>query len=160
MTNEKLSHLSEEGSARMVDVGEKAVTRRTATATAIVKVGPKIARLIKENGGVSKGNVLETAKLAGIMGGKKTADLIPMCHPIAIDKIGVECVLTKDSIEITTNAVCHGRTGIEMEAMCSASLAALTIYDMVKSLSKGVEITSVRLLEKTGGKSGDWRRDA
>jgi len=154
-----LSHLDRGGSPRMVDVSGKPVTSRTATAEAWVTVGPKTARALRASGGLAKGNVLETARLAGVLAAKRTAELIPLCHPLVIDAIEVEAALVGSLVRIVARVACQGRTGVEMEAMTAASVAALTVYDMVKSADKGVQIGPVRLLEKTGGKSGQWRRE-
>jgi len=150
------SHLSQEGHARMVDVGAKAVSARYAKAEAVVCLGEEIARLLRETGGVSKGNVLDTARVAGIMAAKRTAEIIPMCHPLGLDVVEMEFQLTGEKVVISAEARCQGRTGVEMEAMTAASVAALTIYDMCKSAGKGIVIECVRLLEKSGGKSGHW----
>ena len=155
----ELSHLSPDDRARMVDVGGKPVTYRRAVAEAWVTVGESIASLLREKGAVAKGNVLETARLAGIMGAKRTASLIPMCHPITVDAIEVEATLVDARVHIVATARAEARTGVEMEAMTAATVAALTVYDMVKSAAKGVEIGPVRLLEKEGGKSGHWQRE-
>jgi len=154
----KLSHVSDDGQASMVDVGRKDPTRRTATAEAWVDLGPEIAAMLRTSGAVAKGNVLETARVAGIMAAKRTPDLIPMCHPLALDVVEIDAELAGDRVRLVARAVCHGKTGVEMEAMTAASLAALTVYDMVKSAGKGVVIGPIRLLEKSGGKSGHWRR--
>jgi len=155
----KLHHLSEDDKARMVDVGGKSVSRRRAVAEAWVDVGEVVAALLREKGAVAKGNVLETARMAAIMAAKETATLIPMCHPIPIDAIDIEATLTGDRVRIVTSVTAEARTGVEMEAMTAAAVAALTVYDMVKSAGKGVTIGPVRLLEKEGGKSGHWRRE-
>ncbi len=141
----------------MVNVGNKAVTAREARAEAVVRVGAKIARLIAGQGGLAKGGVVETARIAGMMAAKRTADLIPMCHPVPIDHIRISIVVSRSDLVITTEVGCHGVTGVEMEALTAAAVAALTVYDMCKSADKGIEIRSVRLLEKKGGKSGHWR---
>jgi len=154
----RLSHISSNGQARMVDVSEKTTTSRSARAEVWVRLGPEIAALVAESGGVSKGNVLETARIAGIMAAKRTAELIPMCHPLVIDLVEVVAELVEDQLRIESHVACNGRTGVEMEAMTAASVAALTAYDMVKSAGKGVEIGPLRLLEKSGGKSGSWTR--
>ncbi|MBI5688423.1 MAG: cyclic pyranopterin monophosphate synthase MoaC [Verrucomicrobia bacterium] len=156
----KLSHLAPDGRARMVNVAAKRATFRTARAEAWVNVGAAIAARLRSTGGVAKGNVLETARLAGIMAAKRTAELIPMCHPLALDAVEVDAALVADRVRVESHVVCEGKTGVEMEALTAATVAALTIYDMVKSAGKGVEIGPVRLLEKTGGKSGDWRRES
>lgn len=142
----------------MVDVSAKAPTRRVAVAEAWVEVGPAIARQLRRSGAVAKGNVLETARLAGILGAKRTPNLIPMCHPLAIESIEVEARLVANRVRITAGVACEGKTGVEMEAMTAAAIAALTVYDMVKSAGKGVKIGPIRLLEKSGGKSGRWVR--
>ncbi|MCY2931731.1 MAG: cyclic pyranopterin monophosphate synthase MoaC [Planctomycetota bacterium] len=155
----RLSHVAPGGAARMVDVSEKAPTARRATAEAWVNVGAAVARALRRAGGVSKGNVLETARLAGILAAKRTGELIPLCHPLPLDDIDVEIALAGVRVRIVARASCQGKTGVEMEAMTAAAVAALTVYDMVKSAGKGVEIGPVRLLEKTGGKSGRWARE-
>ena len=155
-----LSHISPDGKARMVDVSAKDETDRSAEAEAWVDVGARIAEALRGTGGVDKGNVLETARLAGIMAAKRTAELIPMCHPVALDIVEVDTDLVGDRVHIVSRAACRARTGVEMEAMVAASVAALTVYDMVKSAGKGVTIGPVRLLAKRGGKSGPWNREA
>ena len=152
-------HISKDGPARMVNVSEKTATRRAAVAEARVKVGTKVAAALAEEGGLAKGNVLETARLAGIMAAKKTAELIPMCHPLVLDSAEVEAELRKDNVYIRSEIISEGKTGVEMEAMTAAAVAALTVYDMCKSADKGIEVVSVRLLEKSGGKSGHWVRE-
>ncbi|MBW2260581.1 MAG: cyclic pyranopterin monophosphate synthase MoaC [Deltaproteobacteria bacterium] len=154
----KLTHLDADGRARMVDVGEKPETRRLARAEAVVSVGAAIASMISEKGGVAKGDVLGTARLAGIQGAKRVSDLVPLAHPIILDWIDVDARVEAGRVVITTSVACTGRTGVEMEAMTAAAAAALTVYDMVKAASKSVTIDRVRLLEKSGGKSGAWRR--
>lgn len=152
------SHVAPEGRPRMVDVSAKSASARSATAEAWINLGPEIAEKLRRTGGVAKGNVLDTARLAGILGAKKTPDLIPMCHPLPLDGIEVEAQLVDDRVRIVAAVRCEGKTGVEMEAMTAAAVAALTVYDMVKSAGKGVEIGPVRLLEKSGGKSGQWKR--
>jgi len=152
-----LTHLDASGRARMVDVGGKDPTRRTARAEARVKVGPVIADQLARTGAVAKGDVAGTAHIAGIMAAKRTHELVPMCHPLVLEHAGVDVVLEGDVVVITAEAVCTGTTGVEMEAMTAASVAALTVYDMCKSAGKGIVIEAVRLLEKTGGRSGTWR---
>ena len=154
----KLSHVSDDGKASMVDVGGKEPTRRTAVAEAWVNVGAEIAKLLRTTGSVAKGNVLETARVAGILAAKRTPELIPMCHPLGLDVVEIDAELIGDRVRLVAKAVCHGKTGVEMEAMTAVSVASLTVYDMVKSAGKGVEIASIRLLEKSGGKSGHWLR--
>ena len=158
MRKSGLSHVGPRG-ARMVDVSRKAVTERTARAEAQVVVGPVIAALLRKTGGVAKGNVVETARIAGIMAAKRTADLVPMCHPLTLDHVEVRVELRGVRMRIESAVRCRERTGAEMEALTAAAVAALTIYDMCKSAGKGIEIRSVRLLEKSGGKSGRWRRE-
>lgn len=152
-------HISKDGSARMVNVSEKTATRRAAVAEASVKVGTRVAAALAEEGGLAKGNVMETARLAGIMAAKKTAELIPMCHPLVLDSVEVEAELRKDNVYIRSEVISEGKTGVEMEAITAATVAALTVYDMCKSADKGIEVVSVRLLEKSGGKSGHWVRE-
>ena len=154
------THFDAEGRARMVDVGETAPTRRTAAAGARVLVSRETFALIRD-GGVKKGDVLSTAQLAGIMGAKRTAELIPLCHPVAVD--GIDMALTLDEarccVDIRAEVSCDGRTGVEMEALTAVSAAALTVYDMCKAVQRDMVITDVRLLEKTGGVHGDFRRE-
>ena len=152
------SHLSDDQAARMVDVSGNAPTRREATAEAWVTLGSEIAERLRQQGAVAKGNVLETARLAGIQAAKRTAELIPLCHPLPLDVVDITATLEDDRAHLVARAVSQGRTGVEMEAMTAAAVAALTVYDMVKSAGKGVEIGPVRLLEKQGGKSGHWTR--
>jgi cyclic pyranopterin phosphate synthase len=154
----ELPHLSPAGRARMVSVAGKPVSARTSRAEAWVKVGASVAKLLRQSGGVAKGNVLETARLAGILAAKRTSELIPMCHPLPLDHVDVQAELKGERVRIEANVAVEGRTGVEMEALTAAAVAALTVYDMVKSAGKGIEIGPVRLLEKTGGKSGHWRR--
>jgi cyclic pyranopterin phosphate synthase len=151
----KLTHVSDAGSPSMVDVGGKDETERTAEARCFVDVGPEAASAIRE-GKAAKGGVLATAELAGIMGAKKTAELIPLCHPLLLDHVAVRCELTGERVEIRTSVRCRGRTGVEMEAMTAAAVAALTVYDMLKAVSKGIVIGEIRLLRKTGGRHGTW----
>jgi cyclic pyranopterin phosphate synthase len=151
------SHVGPDGAARMVDVGGKAESVRSATAEAVVDVGATVAEMLAATGAVAKGNVVETARIAGILAAKRTAELIPMCHPLAIDAVDVRCRLDGPAVVIHADVRCTGKTGVEMEAMTAATVAALTVYDMCKSASKGIVIRHVRLLEKTGGKSGTWR---
>ena len=144
----------------MVDVGEKPVSRRRAVARAIVRMDPGTAAAVQA-GDAPKGDVLGTARIAGIQAAKRTGELIPLCHPLPVDHVGVDLAINaaQGTVTITAEASITARTGVEMEAMTAASVAALTVYDMVKGLDKGVEITAVHLLEKTGGRSGAWRRD-
>jgi cyclic pyranopterin phosphate synthase len=154
----ELTHLDAEGRARMVDVGEKAPTARRAVARAIVRLSPLAAAAVRDGDG-PKGDVIGTARLAGIGAAKRTGELIPLCHPLALDFVGVEISLSDDAATIVAEARATGRTGVEMEALTAASVAALTIYDMVKGLERNVTIERIELLEKTGGRSGSWRRD-
>ncbi len=151
------THFNEQGRARMVDVSEKAPTLRTATAAGTVKMLPSTADVIR-TGGVPKGDVLAVAQVAGIMAAKRTSDVIPMCHPLALTGVDVRFALGADRVDIEATVRCKGETGVEMEALHAVSAAALTIYDMCKALQKDMEITDVRLLEKKGGKSGDYHR--
>ena len=153
------THFNDEGRAKMVDVGEKPVTVRTAVAAARVLVNEETFRLIK-TGGIKKGDVLTVAQVAGVMGAKRTPDLIPMCHPILIDGINLSLHLdeARRSVEIEATVSCAGRTGVEMEALTAASTAALTVYDMCKAVQKDMVITDLRLLRKSGGVHGDYER--
>ncbi len=151
------SHLSARGQPRMVDVGAKPVSERTARARAVVRLGPKTARTLKKTGALAKGNVIETARIAGIMAAKRTASLIPMCHPLPLDFVSVDTSWHGHSLHIETTARCTSRTGVEMETLVAASVAALTVYDMCKSADKGMVISDIRLLEKSGGKSDHWK---
>ena len=144
----------------MVDVSGKASNLRTATAEALVRVGAEVARQLGENGATAKGNVMEVARLAGIMAAKRTDQLIPLCHSIPVDHVSVDATLEGETIRIEAVAKTSAKTGVEMEALTAASVAALTVYDMCKAAGKGIVIEHVRLLEKTGGKSGEWRRDS
>ena len=141
----------------MVDVSNKDVTERTATAHGFVAMRPEVIQALPRN---PKGDPLEVARIAGISAAKKTADLIPLCHPLPLTHVGLEFRMGAQGIEITATAATAGRTGVEMEAMTAASVAALTIYDMTKALDKGIEIREIYLVEKTGGKSGSYRRPA
>ena len=151
----KLSHYDSAGSPRMVDVSEKQLTRREARAHAFVKIAPKVLRKLPEN---PKGNPLEIARIAGIAAAKRTSELIPLCHPLMLSHVNVEVVVEKKGVRIVASAATTAQTGVEMEALTAAAVAALTVYDMVKALDKSIEIQDLYLLEKTGGKSGDYRR--
>jgi cyclic pyranopterin phosphate synthase len=151
----KLSHYDEIGSARMVDVSDKAGTKRTARAHAFVRIRPRVLSELPRN---PKGNPLEVARFAGICAAKKTSELIPMCHPLMLSHVDVETSVETRGVRIVSTVTTTGQTGVEMEALTAASVAALTVYDMTKALDKGIEIQDVYLLEKTGGKSGDFRR--
>lgn len=143
-----LTHVDETGAARMVDVSGKPDVVRTATAAGRIMLGPETLRLIRENQ-IAKGDVLATARIAGIMAAKRTADIIPLCHPIPIDQVSVELTLTDEGVEIEASARCVGRTGIEMEALTAVSAAALTVYDMCKAVDRSMRIDRIHLLEKT-----------
>jgi cyclic pyranopterin phosphate synthase len=151
----KLSHYDAKGRARMVDVSAKPDTKRTATAQAFVKIRPAVLKKLPQN---PKGDPLEVARFAGIAAAKRTADLIPMCHPLMLSHIGVDAAVEKQGVRITAKAATTGPTGVEMEALTAAAVAALTVYDMTKALDKSIAIQDVHLVEKTGGKSGDYRR--
>jgi cyclic pyranopterin phosphate synthase len=151
----KLSHYSKSGEARMVDVSAKSATKRTARAHAFVKMKPAVVRALRKN---PKGDPLEVARIAGIQGAKRTSELIPMCHPLPLSHASVEITVEKAGIRIITTASTTSETGVEMEALTAAATAALTVYDMTKALDKSIEIQDLYLLEKTGGKSGDYRR--
>ena len=154
------THFNEQGRAKMVDVGEKPLSRRTAVAAGRVLVNAETFALIR-SGGMKKGDVLTVAQIAGVMGAKRTPDLIPMCHPILMD--GIDLALSLDegrcSVEITATVSCDGRTGVEMEALTAVSAAALTVYDMCKAVQKDMVITDLRLVKKTGGVHGDFVRE-
>jgi cyclic pyranopterin monophosphate synthase len=158
--SERLTHLDEHGDARMVDVGGKPVTERRAVARATVRMSPETAATVAA-GDAPKGDVLGTARIAGVMAAKKTGELIPLCHPIGLDHVDVDASIDAAAglVTLTATASVTARTGVEMEAMTAASVAALTVYDMVKGVERGVAIEQVVLLEKTGGRSGVWRRD-
>lgn len=152
----KLSHLDEQGNARMVDIGAKQPTARIAVATGRIRMSPQALAAIRE-GDVPKGDVLAAARIAGIMAAKKTGELIPLCHPLALDAVTVDFAFEDEALRVTASASLTGKTGVEMEAMTAASIALLTIYDMAKAIDKGMIIEQIRLLSKSGGKSGDWR---
>ena len=154
------THFNDQGRAKMVDVGEKPVTVRTAVAAGRVLVNEHTFELIK-TGGMKKGDVLTVAQVAGVMGAKRTPDIIPMCHPILIDGINLELSLDEErlSVEIKATVSCDGRTGVEMEALTAVSTAALTVYDMCKAVQKDIVISDVRLVSKTGGVHGDYTRE-
>jgi cyclic pyranopterin phosphate synthase len=157
MKNTKLTHVDPSGNPTMVNVSDKSVTKRTAKAQAIVELGPDIMNLIRENELMTKkGPVFQTAILAGIMGAKKTPELIPLCHPLGLEDCQVMIEPGKDAVVITSTATLSAKTGVEMEALTAASIAALTIYDMCKALSHTIVIKEIKLLEKTGGKK-DFR---
>jgi cyclic pyranopterin phosphate synthase len=153
----KLSHYGKGGEVRMVDVSAKRVTTRTAVAHAFVRMTPGVVRAVRRLKN-PKGNPLEVARIAGIAAAKRTAEWIPLCHPLSLTHIAVTPRLCKDGVEIHSRVTATAQTGVEMEALVAATCAALTVYDMCKALDKGIEIADVHLLEKTGGKSGDYRR--
>jgi cyclic pyranopterin phosphate synthase len=152
-----LTHIDETGSARMVDVGDKRVTDRRAVARAVVRMSPETAAAVAR-GDAPKGDVGGTARLAGIQAAKRTSELIPLCHPLSLSFVDVRIEVLDDRVKIETEARTSGQTGVEMEALTAASVAALTVYDMVKGIERGVEIAEVVLLEKSGGRH-DWRRE-
>ena len=152
-----LTHVDESGAARMVDVTAKQVTAREATAAGRVLVSPEVVALLRGSG-VPKGDAIAVARIAGIMGAKRTPDLVPLCHPIALHGVTVDVEVADDAVEITATARTADRTGVEMEALTSVAVAGLTVIDMVKAVDKAAVITDVRVETKTGGKSGDWAR--
>jgi cyclic pyranopterin phosphate synthase len=156
----ELSHLDDRGRARMVDVAGKPETERVARAAACVVMAPETLAVIRD-GRAAKGDVVATARLAGIMAAKRTHELIPLCHPLALTFAGVEIEADEalPGVRVTTEMRLVGRTGVEMEALVAAAVAALTVYDMCKAIDRGIEVTGVRLLEKWGGASGHWRRE-
>ncbi|KNB50275.1 cyclic pyranopterin monophosphate synthase MoaC [Streptomyces caatingaensis] len=153
----RLTHLDDAGAARMVDVSGKDVTARTARASGRVLVSPRVVELLRGEG-LPKGDALATARIAGIMGAKRTPEIIPLCHPLPLTGVTVDLAVADDAVEITATVRTTGRTGVEMEALTAVSSAALTVVDMVKAVDKAAVITDVRVEEKTGGASGDWRR--
>ena len=153
----KLSHVDREGKARMVDIGAKAVTRREAAASAFIKLSPQTLRLVKANK-IAKGDVLNTARLAGIQAAKRAHELIPLAHPIPLENVAVELVVMKTGIKVRCRVAAEAKTGAEMEALTGAALTALTVYDMVKAVERSAEVVRLRLDFKCGGKSGVFRR--
>lgn len=153
---QKLSHYDEAGQASMVDVGSKQPTRRTATASAFIELSPAVLAALPQN---PKGDPLEVARFAGIQAAKRTSELIPMCHPLQLTHVDVQAKLEDAGVRITATAATVGATGVEMEALTAASVAALTVYDMTKALDKSIVIRSIQLESKTGGKSGDYARE-
>jgi cyclic pyranopterin phosphate synthase len=151
-----LSHLRQDGSAQMVDVSEKAETTREATATATVNTTAEVMGLLA-SGGLPKGDALAVARVAGIMAAKKTPDLIPLCHPLPLSKVTVDFELGAGSVSILATVKTRGVTGVEMEALTAASVAALSVYDMIKAVDKHAVLTDIKVLAKSGGKSGDWK---
>ncbi len=156
----RLTHFDESGNARMVDVGAKAATERSATARGSVLMQPETIALIQQ-GGVKKGDVLSVAQLAGIMGAKRTPDLIPLCHPLALTSVKVELSIdaARNAVDIAATCTLTGQTGVEMEALTAVAVAALTVYDMVKAVDRGMRITEIRLTRKSGGKSGTYEAE-
>ena len=156
----RLSHLNDQGEAHMVDVSEKAVTSRTAVAEGFVAMAPETLALI-ETGAAKKGDVLATARIAGIMAAKRTHELIPLCHPLLISKVGLELAPSHDpaGVRVTAMVKVSGQTGVEMEALTAVSVACLTIYDMLKAVDRSMAIGGIRVLEKTGGRSGTYRAE-
>lgn len=157
---EKLTHLDAAGAASMVDVGDKEMTSRLARAEGLVVMQASTLALIA-SGQSKKGDVVAIARIAGIMAAKKTADLIPLCHPLMLEKVGVEIAVEPElpGLRVSASAKVGGRTGVEMEALTAVSVACLTIYDMAKAVDRSMEITGIRLLEKSGGRSGEWSRE-
>ncbi len=155
----RLTHLGASGEAHMVDVGDKAETTRVATAEGFVRMLPETLELIRK-GNAKKGDVIATARLAGIMAAKQTSNLIPLCHPLMLSKVSVEISDDADlpGLRVQATVKLSGKTGVEMEALTAVSVACLTIYDMAKAADKGMEIGGIQLLAKSGGKSGDWKR--
>lgn len=153
----RLTHIDETGRARMVDVSTKAVTAREAVAEGRVRMAPETLALAL-SGDAKKGDVRAVSEIAGVMAAKKTADLIPLCHPLALSKVEVRVEPAEDGLTVTARVRTTGQTGVEMEALTAVSVACLTIYDMLKAADKGMTIDAVRLMEKSGGASGDWRR--
>lgn len=151
-----LTHLDAQGAAHMVDVGGKAITAREAVARGRITMSAEAAAAIRA-GSVKKGDVLATARVAGIMAAKRTADLIPLCHPLPLTRVALDLDLDEGGVTVTATAATEGKTGVEMEALTAVSVALLTLYDMAKALDKGMVLGDIRLLTKTGGKSGDWR---
>ena len=157
MADRRLTHVDEQGSARMVDVSAKDVTSREARATARVLLSPEVVSLLRGEG-VPKGDALAVARIAGIMAAKRTPDLVPLCHPVAISGVSVDLAVADDAVDISAAVRTTDRTGVEMEALTAVSVAALALYDMVKGLDRSAVITDVRVEAKSGGRSGDWVR--
>ncbi len=153
----RLTHVDESGAARMVDVSDKAVTAREAVAVGRVMTSPEVVALLR-GAGVPKGDALGVARIAGIMAAKRTPDLVPLCHPIALSGVAVDLVVTDDGVEVTATIRTSDRTGVEMEALTAVAVAALTVIDMVKAVDKGASIEAVALVRKSGGRSGTWQR--
>ena len=154
----EFSHIDEKGNARMVDVSRKETTRRIALAEGFIQIKPEVVQQIVD-GKMPKGDVLSTAKIAGIQAAKKTGELIPMCHPIGLDHVEIEFEITENGIKISATTVVNAKTGVEMEALVAVSATALTIYDMCKSADKSMTIDKIRLMKKSGGRSGEFIRE-
>ncbi len=154
----RLTHLDDRGAARMVDVADKASTVREAVAECVVRMAPATLRAVRE--GTAKGDALQVARVAGIMAAKRTPELIPLCHPLPLTSVTVDFEFVKGGVRVLTRARVTGQTGVEMEALTAAAVAGLTLIDMTKGVEKGVYLESVRLLEKSGGRSGTWKREA
>jgi cyclic pyranopterin phosphate synthase len=154
----RLTHLDADGAARMVDVGDKPVTSREALAECIVRMAPATLRAVRD--GTPKGDALQVARVAGIMAAKRTSELIPLCHPLPLTRVDVDFEFIRGGVRVLAKARVVGQTGVEMEALTAASIAGLTLIDMTKGIERGVSIESVRLLEKSGGRSGTWKRPA
>jgi len=154
---QRMTHLDESGAARMVDVGDKSVSARAATARARVTVSPDVVALLRGEG-VPKGDALGVARIAGIMAAKRTPDLIPLCHPIALDGVDLDLDVHDDGVQITATVRTHDRTGVEIEALTAVTVAAVAVIDMVKAVDKSARIAGAEVIAKSGGRSGDWRR--
>jgi cyclic pyranopterin phosphate synthase len=153
----RLTHLDEKGAARMVDVADKLATVREATAECVVRMAPETVRAVRE--GTAKGDALQVARVAGIMAAKKTSDLIPLCHPLPLTSVSVDFEFVSGGVRILTRVRVVGQTGVEMEALTAAAIAGLTVIDMTKGVERGVYVETVRLLEKSGGRTGTWKRE-
>ena len=153
----KITHLNDEGQAHMVDISKKRLTSRKATASGFVKLKKETIKTIRSNK-LPKGDILSIARIAGIMAAKKTSEIIPLCHPIALSSVTIDLNITDMGIEVITTVSNQGKTGVEMEALTATSICCLTIYDMTKSLDRSAEISSIKLISKSGGKSGNWKR--
>ena len=158
MTEQRFTHLDETGAARMVDVSGKEASKRVATAQSTLMMQPSTATAIRDQV-VAKGDVLAVARIAGIQAAKKTSDVIPLCHPVTLSAVSVDFTIGTDSLVITATAETTGPTGVEMEALTAASVAALTVYDMCKALDRGMTVAETKLITKSGGRSGDWKRN-
>lgn len=154
---QRMTHLDESGAARMVDVGDKSVSARSATARARVTVSPEVVALLRGEG-VPKGDALGVARIAGIMAAKRTPDLIPLCHPIALDGVDLDLDVHDDGVQITATVRTHDRTGVEIEALTAVTVASVAVIDMVKAVDKSARIAGAEVIAKSGGRSGDWRR--